>query len=143
MAFIPENARWFIGEFVESIRIEGQRDVLVHINTLLIEARSAQEAFDKAQELGAEMNSEYENTEGETVICRFEGLQELNVIHDELEHGAELCYQALSGVGERRLRGLITAKESLAVFRERKSAAENYFPLSVAQELKKRLEDQQ
>src|SRR5687768_14927123 len=92
MAYIPNNARWFIGDFVESIQVHGEPGLLVHINTLLIEARTPDEAFEKASVLGAEMNAECLNTDGNLVTCRFEGLHDLNVIHDELEHGAELSF---------------------------------------------------
>lgn len=140
MAFIPKNARWFIGEFVESLQIEGQSSVLVHLNSLLIEARSAEEAFDKAMKLGADMNTEYVNTSGAKVVCRFEGLRELNVIHDELEHGAELSFRIMSDLEARQLSEIVTPKESLAVFRDTKASSINYFPASIAQELKERSE---
>lgn len=85
------------------------------------------------------MNTEYVNTHGAKVVCRFEGLHELNVVHDELEHGAELSFRAMSDVGRDQLSNIVTPKESLAAFRDTKPPEENYFPASIAQELDERL----
>lgn len=139
MAFIPKDVRWFVGELVESIQIAGQATALVHLNCVLIEARSADEAFNRALELGNQLNAQYLNTEGAKVVCKFEGLRELNVVHDELEHGAELFFRTMPGVKKDELSDVVTPKESLAVFRDTKVPRENYFPASIARELKERI----
>ena len=68
----------------------------------------------------------------------FRGLGELVVIHDELEHGAELAYQERVGLTEEQIRALVIPKVQLGVFAPRKpSAGPNYMPKSVMDELRK------
>ena len=92
MAYIPPDAKWYIADVVMQIRVDGDPRTLVHINTLLVRADSPDEAYEKALDLGRGQDSIYENPEGREVSITFRGLQDLNVIHDPLEHGAELCY---------------------------------------------------
>ena len=40
----------------------------------------------------------------------------MNVIHDELEHGAELIYSEDTDMDEASIQGWITAKEELGIF---------------------------
>jgi len=50
------------------------------------------------------------------VKITFRGLRDLNVIHGELEHGAELIYSEDIGVNESDIQAWITPKEKLGVF---------------------------
>src|SRR6516162_6964705 len=104
MAFIPKDAKWYIGWIVLEFVIEDDPRNVVHINTLLIEANSPDDAYKKALELGKSQEMEYLNTDGKVVKVKFRGLRELNVIHDELEHGAELFYHQEVEVPEKAIR---------------------------------------
>lgn len=122
MAFIPDDARWYLADVVLEHIVQGDRRNVVHINTLLIEADSPERAYKKALALGREAEVVYENSDGKEVRVIFRGLRELNVIHEPLEHGAELTYEQHVSVPERELAKWVSPKKSLAVFRERESS---------------------
>ncbi|MEH2274430.1 MAG: DUF4288 domain-containing protein [Nostoc sp.] len=117
MAYIPKNAKWYIAELVIECNIEGNPRNVVHVNIVLIRASSPEEAFDKAEELGYESNSTYLNPKNQTVTFTYKGLRNLNVIHDELEHGAELMFEEKIGIRESELQQMLTPKSQLAIFR--------------------------
>lgn len=135
MAFIPEDARWYLADVVLEHIVEGDPRNVVHVNTLLIEADSAERAYKKARALGREAEKVFENSDGKNVRVIFRGLRELNVIHEPLEHGSELTYEYHESVPERELAGWVSPKKSLAVFRERESGfvrgEPNLMPASV------------
>jgi hypothetical protein len=146
MAFIPEQARWYIADVVLEHAIEDDPRNVVHINILLVEASSPEDAFAQALELGRSHEMEYLNTDGKQVTVRFRGLRALNVIHDELEHGAELLYEEEVGVPESRIRGWVREKSELNVFRpseEEDTDRPNYMPASVWQDVLDRLAKQE
>jgi hypothetical protein len=65
----------------------------VHTNSVLVRADSSAEAHSRALALGRAARSSYRNRSGQKVTVRFLGLHELNVLHDRLEHGAEISYR--------------------------------------------------
>lgn len=111
-----EDAKWFLADIVEEIQIAGEEQNVVHINTVLIRARSAEEAYEKAMANGRDGEHSYENTDGQMVTFRFRGLRNLALIHDELEDGAELIYEERIGVPEEELQGYITPKDELIAY---------------------------
>ena len=117
MSYIPKDARWYLAEIVMEIAVEGDPRNVVHMDTTLVRANSPNEAYDRAQELGTQGETRYPNSFGRMVTIRFRGLRSLEVIPDELEHGAELTYSERVGVPEEEIARLITAKERLGVFR--------------------------
>lgn len=116
MGFIPKNAKWYLADIVEEIRIEDERRNVVHTNRTLIRADSPEEAHKKAIALGKRGNTRYKNVSGKMVTIRFRGLRDLNVIHDELEHGAEIGFNKSVAVNEKRIKGWIPPKHRLGVF---------------------------
>lgn len=116
MAFIPKDAKWYLTGIVEQITVEDDPRHVVHVNTILIRADSPEEAYQEAMRLGANANLSYPNPEGKTVTMNFLGLHDLNVIHDELEHGAELSYREFKTTDEATIREWVSAKEDLGVF---------------------------
>jgi hypothetical protein len=116
MAFIPEGARWYLADLVLEHLIEGDPHNVVHVNTHLVEADSPEEAYRKAIDLGKSGEMQYANTDGRQVTVRFRGLRNLNVIHEELEDGAELTYEEEVGVPEAVLASWLTEKKDLGVF---------------------------
>lgn len=138
MGHIPKNAKWYLADLIVQKRIEEEPRSLIHINTVLVRADSPEEAHHKALDLGRQEERNYENTDGKVVSVIFRGLGELNVIHDELEHGADLAYQERVGLTEEQIRALVIPKPQLGVFAPREpSTGPNYMPKSVMDELRK------
>lgn len=81
-----------MAEIVEEITVVDDPRNVVHRNLRLVRADSPEEAYQKAIDLGTASDRSYENINGQRVTTRFRGLCYLNVIHDGLEHGAELSY---------------------------------------------------
>jgi hypothetical protein len=117
VAYIPEDAKWYLAELVLQITVDGDPCNVVHTNLVLVRADSPDEAHDKAIELGVAGEISYENPDGKRVSIRFRGLHDLNVIHDELEHGAEIIYSEDLGMDESAIREWVSTKEALGVFR--------------------------
>jgi Domain of unknown function (DUF4288) len=117
MSYTPKDAHWFIGQLVEEFRVEGSKRNAVHINSVLIEASSPEQAYQKAVELGRQANNEYENPEGKKVVHRFAGLRNLDVIYFPIEHGCEIMFEERLGVGPAALRKLVRKKNDLEAFR--------------------------
>ena len=118
MAYIPADAEWFIADLVVEYIIGDETDRSVDINIVLVEAHTAEEAYVKALELGKDYEDTYTNTDGVPVEVRFIGLRELNVIHDKLEHGAELTYESPEELSKDEIRALVKPKQRLAIFRD-------------------------
>jgi hypothetical protein len=117
MAFIPSGAEWYVAEIVERIRVQGDRRSLVHVNTCLIRAKTPDEAYDKALRLGERRQTVYVNSHGKEVRIAFLGLQDLNVVHDALEDGAERVHRAHLGMTDAAARTFVVARRSLSIFR--------------------------
>ncbi len=116
MGYIPKSAKWYLADIVLQITVEGDPRNVVHTNLILIRADSPEEAYQKAIELGTAGDRSDENIDGKRVTVRFRGLRDLNVIHDELEHGAELIYGEHLDMDEPAIQQWVTAKEELGVF---------------------------
>ncbi len=110
------DVTWYWAEIIEEIRIEGETDNVVLLNTVLVQAESPDRAYERALEIGRDYDSEYTNPDGQRVTCRFRGLRDLGAIYDGLEHGAELFYSEETGVSEDELAQLATAKDDLTLF---------------------------
>src|SRR5579859_1907808 len=117
MGYIPESAKWYLAEIVEEITVEGDPRNVVHTNLVLVRADSPEEAYEKSIELGTAAETSYENPHGKSVTIRFRGLHDLNVIYDELEHGAELNFQQNKEWDESAIQKWLTPKEKLGIFR--------------------------
>jgi len=116
MAFIPSDAKWYVAELIEEIRVEGEGRNVVHRNLVLVGADSPEEAYQRALDIGSEHEATYDNLEGKKVTIAFRGLRGLSVIHDELEHGAELRYTRDVGLEPEEIERLVRPKDELEVF---------------------------
>jgi len=114
------NKQWYLAEIVMHITVENDPRPVVHTNMVLVEASSNEEAYEKALQLGKEEEQTYENIEGKQVEFRFRGLHDLNLIHDELEHGAEIIYSEDIGMNESQIEALVAPKQNLGIFAPRK-----------------------
>jgi hypothetical protein len=117
MAYIPENSKWYLATLVEEITVEGETVNVVHKNLVLIRADSPEQSYEKATQLGAESEMNYQNPHGKMVEVRFKGLSDLSVIYEELEDGAELRFEEVIGLPKDDVQALIRRKEDLSVFR--------------------------
>ena len=115
MAYIPADAKWYLAEIVMHITVEGDPRNVVHTNLVLVRADSPEEAYEKATELGVAGETQYESPAGRQVNIRFRGLHDLNVIHDEWEHGAEIIFSEVLGLDEAAIRKWVTSKEELGI----------------------------
>ncbi len=118
MAYISKNANWYVVEVVEEITVEGDPRNVVHRNLNLIHAHSPEEAYERAIDLGKQGESEYQNPAAKKVTIKFRGLSSLNVVHDQLEHGAELRYLEEVSLPETNILHLLKSKEQLEVFQD-------------------------
>jgi hypothetical protein len=116
MAYVPKDAEWFLAQHVQEIRVQGRKRNVVHINYVLIEAKTPEDAYRKAIALGKTANQRYENPEGRTVTIRFLGLRNLDVIHDTIEHGCEIMFSERVGMTKAGLRRLVRKKRQLEAF---------------------------
>ena len=118
MAYIPSDTEWYIAEIVLEIQVEGDPRNVVHRNLTLIRAHTPEQALEKASDVGKQSETGYRNRSGQSVTIRFRGLSSLNVIHEKLEHGAELRYIESVSIQEKEIAELVKPKLELEVFRD-------------------------
>ena len=137
MGFIPEGAKWYLADLVVAISVGTRKKVTVHVNTVLVRADAPREAHARALALGKEQQKlRYENAAGEKVSFRFLGLRDLQVIHDDLEHGCELRCTETVGRTMAQARALVTPRSRLGVFAPRvPSRAPDYMSGDIRQAL--------
>jgi hypothetical protein len=116
MAYIPPDAKWYLAHIVEQITVEGDPRYVVHTNMVLVRADSPDEAFAKAEELGKAGEISYENPDGKQVAITYRGLWDLNVIHNALEHGAEIGFDEDIETDEAAIDRYVSPKSELGVF---------------------------
>jgi hypothetical protein len=116
MSDIPSSSEWYWAEIIEEIRISGEAERTVLLNTVLVHAGDPDAAYERAQEIGRSYDGEYVNTDGQQVTCRFAGLRDIGVIYDGLVHGAELFYSEETGVSDEDLADMATPKEHMTLF---------------------------
>jgi len=124
MAYIPLGTRWYVGEIVEEVQVEGADKKVVHRSLILIGAGSPDEAYEKAVRLGGERESLYLNPQGRKVTIRFAGISELLPIYDDLEDGAELMFSEEIVELHKDVRRAIIPKSELGVFRDARKLPE-------------------
>jgi Domain of unknown function (DUF4288) len=139
MAFIPKDAKWYLAWLVEEITVEDDPRNIVHTNLMLVRADSPDEAYQGALELGKQSEMSYENPDGKSVVCTFRGIRDMNVIHDDLEHGAELNYEEKVGLSNDDIERMLTPRERLTIFRpDDDSPKPNFIAKDIAEELERR-----
>jgi hypothetical protein len=130
-----------VATLIEEITVEGDSQNVVHKNYVLVRAEFPEEAYEKAQDLGKSSDVSYDNPKGSLVQIKFRGLSELNVVYDQLEHGAELHYDELLGLSEERVGALLRPKKDLAAFKPvSPSAGPDYSSRDVLEDAKQIIE---
>ena len=117
MAWIPEDAKWYLADIVEEFQVEDEATSLVHVNLTLIRADLPEEAYEHSVEVGKQHETVYQNTDGKTVTVVFRGLRNLHVIYEPLEHGSEILYERKEDITEEQIAKLLRSKAELSVFR--------------------------
>jgi hypothetical protein len=126
MAYIPKNAKWYVADLIMEIIVSGDERNVVHRNQTLIRADSPLEAYEKALSFGIEGEISYDNSKQQLVQHRFRGVSRLDVLHDELEDGAELTLDEHIGVPATVIANWIPPKEELSVFSPIKRSSVDY-----------------
>jgi hypothetical protein len=116
MGHVPQDAEWYIADLVMEITVQGSNLNVVHRNLTLIHAKSPEEAYAKAQQIGHTSETSYHNPKGQSVEIRFRGIAKLDVIYEQLEDGAELAFEEFIGVSSQDIQGMVTPKDRLDVF---------------------------
>ena len=116
MAYVPNDAEWFLADMVVEFRVAGSKRNIVHINHTIIHARSPKDAYVRAMEIGKRGTMSYLNPQGRRVTRRFRGLANLDVIYDPLEDECEIMYREKMGMSEKGVRKLLRRKGDLEVF---------------------------
>jgi len=136
---MPENApesQWFFADIVLEITVEDSNENVIHINTHLVRARCAEQAYEKAKSLGRQQEDRYQNSSGKKVEVRFRGLGELLPIYEDLTDGAEIWFKEKIGLSEEDVRAMVMSKNDLSLFRKRdKKDIPDYVPAQVWKKL--------
>jgi hypothetical protein len=136
MSYVASDARWFIAELILKIEVEGEQQNVVHRNYVLVEADSAEHAYESSLRLGKESEVSYQNPQGKNVSIKFCGIADLDVIGRELEHGTEILFTEQVGVSEETLLRWIRPKERLSIFSPiEPSAGPNYASQEVIEDV--------
>ena len=107
-------------EFFDEDRTKLNRRCLAWKNTVLLKARTRDEAYRKAvaaghQDAGGES---WDADTGRRGTFRFEGLTLLLPVHEQLEDGAEILWTEYSGRTVRRIKSMVVPKGKLPVFND-------------------------
>jgi hypothetical protein len=116
MGHIPDDAEWHIADLVMEITVHGEPLNVIHRNLTLIHARSAEEAYEKAQRTGHDSETSYLNRRNQLVVIHFVGIAKLDVIYEPLEDGSELAFDEFVGVSSEDIKRMIPSKDRLDVF---------------------------
>lgn len=138
MAYVPENARWYLADVVIEHKIEEESRNVLHINTLLVRANSPERAYERALKLGKNAEHEYRNSDDKTVRVLFRGLRDLCVIYEPLRSGCEMIYSERIGLSEEETAKLVSPKDGLGVFetvQKPTKGAPNYMPKDILEAL--------
>jgi hypothetical protein len=103
VGYVPNSAEWYLAELVQELVVAGDPRNVIWRNLTLIYASSPDDAYEKALGLGRAGDSEYLNPAGKLVTTRFRGISFMDVVHDPLEHGAELLFHSETQVSEEQV----------------------------------------
>lgn len=113
--WIPKDMEWFLAELIQQFTfMDGSHRVWV--NTVLVNAASVEQAYEKALKFGELYNQTSINSDQEEVKESFRGLRDLYLVYEKLEDGAELLYKDYEQITEEEIAAMVTPKEKLAAF---------------------------
>ncbi len=115
---IKNNGDWYLADIVERAEMVGDdktnpnRRCLTWVNSVLIQATSVEEAYDKAIKIGKKNYTlRYKAASGRICSWKVLGLSSLLPIYEDIEDGAEIAFTD---------KGHIAAKTSKALVRTRR-----------------------
>jgi hypothetical protein len=115
---------WYIASYIHRFIVIGEdnedlkKRFLAWKNTIIIKAKSPDEAYKKAIKIGKQGCKPYTNTDGERVRFVFEGLTTLLPIYEDLEDGAEILWAEHKNRSLKKIRRWIKSKKELEVFED-------------------------
>ena len=126
--WVPTEMEWFRADLIQEFRFANGDHPLVWVNQILIRADSIELAYTKALAHGELYNETFTNSDGILVTVRFRGLEDLYLIYDKLEDGAELLYTEYDDLTEEDILNMITPQELLAAFQAHDPASPDLNP---------------
>jgi hypothetical protein len=113
---------WYLASYLQRAVLSGEESnnpnkrYTTWENTILIKAKTSEEAYKKAVKMAKGDSSSYKNIYGQRVKWKFEGLISLVPINEKLEDGAELIWRDLSKFALKTNRKRIKRKNELEAF---------------------------
>ncbi|MEO8249981.1 MAG: DUF4288 domain-containing protein, partial [Burkholderiales bacterium] len=108
-----------MADLVIQIQAEGDPRCVVHVYTVLVRACSPADAYEKSLILGeVQVGSSYLNPSAKRVTSKLVGLRDLSVVHEELKHGAELCFVERTDLQPDQVASMARPRSELSVFAE-------------------------
>jgi|GEM_PF-793366 len=119
---------WWIASYLERFeyfdedRRNPRRRCLAYENTVLLKARTREEAYRKLMKIGDVKPSEcWDEATGRRGIWHFEGPTMLLPVCDPLEDGAELLWKVHRNRSVKKIKSLVRRKTDLPVFDDRET----------------------
>jgi Domain of unknown function (DUF4288) len=112
-------------EYFDENKSNNARRCLAWENTVLIRARSREQAYRKAVALGRQSNGNagWNSETKRRGAWRFEGLTELLPVYEELTDGAEILWKEHENRTVKTIKSLVKRKRDLSVFNDREDNA--------------------
>jgi Domain of unknown function (DUF4288) len=114
--WIPKDIEWFLADMIQELKLAGEEESTVWVNTILVRATSLEEAYQKSLDHGKVYEHTYTNTDGVLVTSRFRGLRNLLLIYEKLEDGSEIMWKEHEDLTEQAIQEMLTPKQELGVF---------------------------
>jgi hypothetical protein len=122
---------WWVAMYIERFEYNDEkrrnlkRRCLAWENTILIRAKTREQAYRKAVAVG-KLGDGMEGWHSETKRrgrWRFEGLTDLLPVYERLEHGCEIMWKEHENRTVRRIKSLVSGKDDLDVFDDRRRSS--------------------
>jgi len=111
------KTEWYLAELVMKITVTDDPRNVVHQNLVLIRADSADQAYEKAIQVGKKEEISYDNPAGKAVHFHFEGVSDLvDIIEEDLEDGVELDFHYTVAMPDEKIRALVPPRDRLRAF---------------------------
>ncbi len=117
---IKNNGDWFLADIVERAEMVGDdktnpnRRCLTWTNTVLIQAESIGEAYDKAIKIGQKnYATRYKTASGKTCNWTVLGLASLVPIYENIEDGSELGFTSEGAIAAKTSERMIKSKKEI------------------------------